>query len=69
LFPLTTIKHFVDNKSVTKTIKIKEKDLRYLQELVSSESEKFDDVAKTTKDPEIKEESRILNSLNRQLRV
>jgi len=54
---------------VTKTIKIKEKDLRYLQELVSSESEKFDDVAKTTKDPEIKEESRILNSLNRQLRV
>lgn len=69
MFPLTTIKHFVDNKSVTKTIKIKEKDLRYLQELVSSESEKFDDVAKTTKDPEIKEESRILNSLNRQLRV
>ncbi len=54
---------------MTKTLKISSKDLEYLKILVKYESEKFDEVAKTTKDPDIKEERKILNSLNRQLSV
>jgi hypothetical protein len=54
---------------MTKTVKISEKDLKYLKVMVSSELEKFDEVAKTTRDPDIKAESKILNNLNRQLSV
>ena len=54
---------------MNKIVKIATKDLKYLKSMVSSELEKFDEVAKTTKDPEIKEERNILTKLNRQLSV
>lgn len=54
---------------MNKTVKFSDKDFRYLKILVKSESEKFDEVAKTTRDPDIKKESKILNNLNRQLSV
>jgi len=54
---------------MNKIVKIAHEDLKYLKTMVSSELEKFDDVVKTTKDPEIREERKILSNLNRQLSV